>query len=248
MAAVPAASLMLRAHNGEVVTLDTHRWHAPATPEERALLGAVDGPVIDLGCGPGRLVADLADQGVTVLGIDVSPTAVALARRRGTRVIEQSLFEPLPGEGRWATALVFDGNVGIGGDPVRLLARCREVIAVDGQILVEVEPPGARWHRLTAWFERDGQRSDPFAWAVVGADAIAGVATAAGLQLTSMTELAMGRWVAHLRRAGRAALPTDVRPGTPEVVAGPRRAAASPWSFLFAESLATPCHEGVPRT
>ena len=57
-------------------------------------------------------------------------------------MIEQSLFEPLPWEGRWATALVFDGNVGIGGDPVRLLARSREVIAVDGQILVEVEPPG----------------------------------------------------------------------------------------------------------
>jgi len=217
MAAAPAASVMLRAHNGEVVTLDTLRWHTPATAGERALLGAVAGPVIDLGCGPGRLVADLADRGVTALGIDVSPTAVALARRRGARVIEQSLFEPLPWEGRWATALVFDGNVGIGGDPVRLLTRCREVIAADGQILVEVEPPGARWHRLTAWFERDGQRSDPFAWAVVGADAIEEMATAAGLRLTAMTELATGRWFAHLRRADRVSLPADARPGTPEV-------------------------------
>lgn len=140
-AAAPAASVMLRVHSGEAVTLDTLRWHAAATVEERALLGAVAGPVIDLGCGPGRLVGHLADRGVTALGIDVSPTAVALARQRGARVIEQSLFEPVPGEGRWATALVFDGNVGISGDPVRLLARCREVIAIDGQILVEVEPP-----------------------------------------------------------------------------------------------------------
>ncbi|MFD4557651.1 class I SAM-dependent methyltransferase [Streptomyces sp. NPDC058469] len=39
------------------------------------------GPVADLGCGPGRITAYLADLGVPVLGIDLSPRMVELARR-----------------------------------------------------------------------------------------------------------------------------------------------------------------------
>ena len=36
---------------------------------------------------------------------------------RGATVLQRDIFGPLPGEGRWGTALLFDGNVGIGGDP-----------------------------------------------------------------------------------------------------------------------------------
>ena len=49
--------------------------------------------------------------------------------------------------------------------------------------MAEVQPPGTGWRRLTAWFERDGRRSESFAWAVVGADAIAGLARQAGLEV-----------------------------------------------------------------
>ena len=93
---------------------------------------------------------------------------------RGATVLQRDLFGPLPGEGRWATALLFDGNVGIGGDPARLLTRCRQLTADGGQVVAEVQPPGTSWRRLTAWFERDGERSESFAWAVVGADALLG--------------------------------------------------------------------------
>ena len=76
---------------------------------------------------------------------------VALARRRGAAVLEADVFGPLPGEGRWATCLLFDGTIGIGGDPTRLLARCRELTGPGGRVLAEVEPPGtglAPPHRL----------------------------------------------------------------------------------------------------
>jgi len=43
--------------------------------------------------------------------------------------VRRSVFDALPAEGRWHTALLADGNVGIGGDPIRLLSRLRGLIA-----------------------------------------------------------------------------------------------------------------------
>ena len=197
--------LVVRPHGGEALTLDLARWNAPATDEERALLATVEGPVIDLGCGPGRLVFDLAARRVRALGVDSSPAAVHLARRRGATVLRRDLFGRLPGEGRWATALLFDGNIGIGGDPVRLLSRCRRLTAPQSRVVVEVEPPGTGWRRLSARLEHDGRRSAPFAWAVVGADAIGELAGLAGLSLEAMTVTASGRWFADLAPARGAA-------------------------------------------
>ena len=81
------------------------------------------GPTIDLGCGPGRLVARLVERGVPALGVDQSATAVGLARRSGAPALRRDVFEPLPGTGRWQTVLLADGNVGLGGDPWRVLRR-----------------------------------------------------------------------------------------------------------------------------
>jgi SAM-dependent methyltransferase len=198
MTAIIDARVVLRAHTGETLELDLGRWHDPATDEEVDLLDTVDGPVIDLGCGPGRLVVQLASQRVPALGVDSSPSAIALARLRGATVLQRDIFGPLPGEGRWGTALLFDGNVGIGGDPARLLRRCSELIGRRGEVVAEVQPPGTSWRRLTAWFERDGRRSESFAWAVVGADAIAGLARKAGLEVASLAPTPSGRWFARL--------------------------------------------------
>lgn len=193
-----ADSVVLRADTGEALSLDLSRWHDPATQEEQSVLAGVEGPVIDLGCGPGRLVVSLASRRVAALGVDSSPSAVALARQRGATVLQRDLFGPLPGEGRWATALLFDGNVGIGGDPTRLLERCRRLTGVKGEVVAEVAPPGTGWRPLTAWFERADLRSQPFPWAVVGADAIAGLAGSAGLAVTALRQTPSGRWFAHL--------------------------------------------------
>jgi len=194
-----SSRLVLRADSGEALSLDLARWHAPADDEERDLLAAVRGPVIDLGCGPGRLVVRLASQGVPALGVDASPSAVSLARRRGATVLERDLFGPLPGEGRWATALLFDGNIGIGGDPVRLLARCRQLTEPAGQVIAEVHPPSTPSRPLTAWFEQGGRRSPTFPWAVVGADGVAGVARCAGFDVAEVSPTQSGRWFASLR-------------------------------------------------
>ncbi|MEZ5203311.1 MAG: class I SAM-dependent methyltransferase [Acidimicrobiales bacterium] len=120
---------VLRGDDGSEVRLDVAGWSAVADPVEQRLLATLDGPVLDLGCGPGRLVVALAERGVPALGIDASPVAVHQAIGRQASALVRSVFGPIPGTGRWTTALLMDGNVGIGGDPVRLLARTAELLA-----------------------------------------------------------------------------------------------------------------------
>jgi len=60
-----------------------------AAPLERALLGTFaelvqaggGGPVVDVGCGPGRITTYLDGLGLDVSGVDLSPEMVAVARR-----------------------------------------------------------------------------------------------------------------------------------------------------------------------
>ena len=93
---------------------------------------------------------------MVALGVDSSPRAVAEARARGAIALCRSVFDPLPGEGRWGSVVLLDGNVGIGGDPVALLARARRLMAPGGVALVEVEPPGRPSQRLRVRLETGG--------------------------------------------------------------------------------------------
>ncbi|HVW31522.1 MAG TPA: methyltransferase domain-containing protein, partial [Acidimicrobiia bacterium] len=191
-----------RAEDGTALPLDPGRWHAEPTPGEARLVEGMAGPVLDVGCGPGRFVIGLAQRGTVALGVDPAPAAVALCRSKGAPVLQKSVFDPLPGQGRWRTVLLADGNIGIGGDPERLLRRCAELLASDGTVIVEVEAPSthpAGWRPYRARLERGGALGPWFAWAVVGADAIGALARAAGLRLRRLESIpAEGRWFAHL--------------------------------------------------
>jgi SAM-dependent methyltransferase len=164
------------------------QWVGRADAADRELLDRAEGLVLDAGCGPGRLVAALADQGRAAVGIDTSPFAVALARGLGATAVCRSIFEPLPAEGSWDTVLLADGNIGIGGHPARLLARCRELIPTTGCVLVELDPPGTGLRSTRVRLERGSQRGSWFPWAHVGVDAVAGPAAAAGLEVRTTWE------------------------------------------------------------
>lgn len=73
----PAHAPMVRIRGRGVRRLPVQHWVADATALEHTLLAHVDGPVLDLGCGPGRLVAALAERGIAALGVDASSAAVA---------------------------------------------------------------------------------------------------------------------------------------------------------------------------
>lgn len=187
--------------DGSSSALRADRWLDPADESDHRLFVApCSGPTLDIGCGPGRLVLALQEHGVAAHGIDVSPEAVDLARGWGASVSQADVFAPLPGEGRWAHALLADGNVGIGGRPDRLLGRVRELLAPGGRVHVELDPGAdngvtTRKVRLHV----GGRHSTPFRWATVGSDAIGGVAGQAGLRLVGIDSDA-DRHVAVLRR------------------------------------------------
>lgn len=129
--------LFLRRRDGWMLPLEVERWCARADSADMAVLRRCERAVLDIGCGPGRLVAALAARGHRALGIDVHPTAVTRTIHNGGPALYRSVFDELPGEGRWGTALLLDGNIGIGGDPRTLLRRVAEITAPRGLLLVE---------------------------------------------------------------------------------------------------------------
>ncbi|MFI0964192.1 class I SAM-dependent methyltransferase [Streptomyces sp. NPDC021080] len=129
--------LFLRRTDGWLLPLEVERWCARADAVDLQVLARCEGAVLDVGCGPGRLVAELAARGRPALGIDVSEAAVAHTARLGGQALHRSVFEPLPGEGRWGTVLLVDGNIGIGGDPAALLRRTAELLAPGGLLIAE---------------------------------------------------------------------------------------------------------------
>jgi SAM-dependent methyltransferase len=190
-------ALLLRDETGAARPLPVDAWLGAAGAVDERVLARARGPVLDVGCGPGRHVHALARRGVLAVGVDVSPVAVALARRRGATVLEASIFDRLPGAGRWRTALLLDGNVGIGGRPDALLRRLVALLGPRGVVLVELDPPGTGTVCGRVRLEDGRATSAWFAWARVGADAIAVPAGAAGLRVAERWR-DDGRWFAAL--------------------------------------------------
>jgi len=181
--------------------LPVSAWTRPADHADHQILGLCEGTTLDIGCGPGRLTEALSALGHLALGIDVVEQAVELTRERGGTALHRDVFDALPGEGRWQTALLADGNIGIGGDPVALLGRVREVVDPRGRIVVELAGPGVPASSGWASLEGEAHRSRPFRWAVVGVDDAAALAQDVGLVVHGLHQIE-DRWVVVLRMDG----------------------------------------------
>lgn len=106
------------------------------------------GPMLDVGCGEGWLVRELAVRGVTAAGIDVSAPLIAHAEERGgghfsVATYAQLEADPTVAPGPWR---VIACNFALLGDPLHpLLAALRARLAPGGRVLVQtVHPWSAR--------------------------------------------------------------------------------------------------------
>ncbi|MFI5699115.1 class I SAM-dependent methyltransferase [Streptomyces xanthochromogenes] len=181
--------LFLRRPDGWLLPLDVERWCAEPDLADRTVLRRCRGAVLDIGCGPGRLVAALAADGVAALGVDVSPEAVRRTRDWGGSALCRSVFDRLPGEGRWDTALLMDGNVGIGGDPAKLLDRIAQLVVADGLLIVETAPYEIDERLRVRVSGAHGAAGGDFPWARLGTAALLSCARPLGWRPA-------GRWTA----------------------------------------------------
>ena len=92
-----APELVMRTSDGRGLPLQIPRWCEPPDAVDEELLQCCRGPVLDVGCGPGRLTIALTERGVVALGVDISRTAVDRVRQAGAPALHRSVFAPLPG-------------------------------------------------------------------------------------------------------------------------------------------------------
>jgi SAM-dependent methyltransferase len=189
----------LRVAPGQRLAHDLAAYFAPVTAHERALLDLVEGPVLDVGCGPARHARLLQARGLTVIGLDRSLLTIELARSLGLRhwLHTDALSGPLPSV---RTALLLDGNLGLAGTPdgaVRLLHRLAKACGPGGQLLVGGRAP--RHGRMRPLVVRDEYRNlvGPWGrWLQAGLPAVIDLAQPAGWHLQHAVTAGTRYWAA----------------------------------------------------
>ncbi|MCH5676645.1 class I SAM-dependent methyltransferase [Streptomyces gilvus] len=160
-------------------------------PLERAILGVFaelvegEGPVADLGCGPGRTTGRLAALGLDVYGLDLSESMLAIARREnpGLRFEQGSMLDLDLPDGSLAGASCWYSSIHTPVDRLpALFAEFHRVLAPGAPLLVAFQA-GDRHRHYDRAFGHDVsltfQRRQP--------DVMAALLTDAGFALHSRT-------------------------------------------------------------
>ena len=107
--------------------------------EEKEAIGYANGHVLDIGCAAGRVCLCLQEEGYRVTGIDNSPGAIRLAKKRGVkRAFCRSITQIDRRLAPIDTFVLFGHNFGLFGNERRarwLLRRFKHLCGDDGIIL-----------------------------------------------------------------------------------------------------------------
>ncbi|NIA16602.1 MAG: methyltransferase domain-containing protein [Nitrospiraceae bacterium] len=118
--------------------------------QERACTEFVQGRVLDLGCGAGRHALHFQDRGHDVVGIDVSPKAIRVCKRRGlkhARVL--SVTQVTSALGAFDTVLMLGNNFGLVANATRarwLLRRLASITSPNARIVASSTNPYGTKH------------------------------------------------------------------------------------------------------
>lgn len=127
-----------------VITDNLASYFAPFCewpPRFQQAMNFVRGRVLDVGVGAGRFALFLQERGHEVVGIDVSPGALEICRKRGVKNVRQLPFHKVDASlGSFDTVLMMGNNFGLFANPRRakwLLRRLKKLTNRDARIVAE---------------------------------------------------------------------------------------------------------------
>jgi SAM-dependent methyltransferase len=126
-------------------------------PQEREAMQFVQGRVLDVGCGAGRVCLYLQEQDFDVLGIDNSPLALEVCRQRGVKNLSLIPISQVSSRmGTFDTIIMLGNNFGLVGScqgAKRLLKRFHRLTSRDARIIAgsrdiyqTTDPLHLAWH------------------------------------------------------------------------------------------------------
>lgn len=117
------------------------------------------GSVLEVGCGPGLMLAAFKRRGWSVLGIERNEIASEIGRNKFGVEIVSTPIENLPGEAQFDLIIMFQVLEHI-GDPVTLLKECSKRLAPNGILIINVPNFGSWQARFAGskWLHLDVPR------------------------------------------------------------------------------------------
>lgn len=127
------------------VSAGTNTYFAEPSDAQRRVVEHAIGRVLDVGCGAGRYALYLQEQGREVVGIDVSPLAIEVCRRRGLREARAMSVEEVDASlGRFDSVIMLGNNLALLGSAAgakRILKRLHRVVVPGGRLIGETLDP-----------------------------------------------------------------------------------------------------------
>ncbi len=112
---------------------------------EKEAMKYVKGMVLDIGCGAGKHSLYLQEKGFKVTGIDISPSAVEVCRRRGLRDVRGLSIDEISGDlGQIDTIIMMGNNFGLFENLTKakkLLGKFHIITTEKAMIIAETRDP-----------------------------------------------------------------------------------------------------------
>lgn len=177
------------------------RLRGRPSPERRTLPVVTGARLLDVGCGSGDYLARIRDQGWSVTGLDISPTAAATAAGRyGVTVLTGTLPHPDLRPGSF-DAVTFWQSLEHLHDPLAALRAARDLLVPGGRVYVSVPNFAGRSARR---FGRDWIGLDlPRHLTHFSPDSLRAMLAAAGLDVLTLRSESRADWVRRSAAAGR---------------------------------------------